>query len=337
MTALTADQAFRQALACHAKGDMHAAEQLCRAVLKVEPGHAAALLLAFMLSQRGEAAAAEQALRQAADHPAFTITLDYPIPGTARHGPAPHARLHDLLQQDLARYAKSLSAFGEYLPWLKKIPGDAAGDGTPYWSNIWLPALDAAALYVMVARSRPARYVEVGSGNSTKFVRRAIRDHGLDTRIISVDLAPRAEVEALCDVKIRRPLEEADLSVFETLTAGDVVFVDNSHRCFMNSDATVFFTEVLPALAPGVTVGIHDIFLPYDYPQEWVGRYYSEQYLLACYLLGRTPLFRVLLPTQFLLRNAAQAEVARALCAQFPGAPAPAGSSFWVQMSAQGR
>ncbi len=32
--------------------------------------------------------------------------------------------------------------------------------------------------------------------------------------------------------------------------------------------------------------GIHDIFLPNDYPTEWNNRFYSEQYLLMMYLLG---------------------------------------------------
>ncbi len=31
---------------------------------------------------------------------------------------------------------------------------------------------------------------------------------------------------------------------------------------------------------------VHDIFLPDDYPPEWADRYYSEQYLLAAWLLG---------------------------------------------------
>ena len=66
----------------------------------------------------------------------------------------------------------------------------------------------------------------------------------------------------------RIALERADLSVFEELSEGDIVFLDGSHRTFMNSDATVFFLEVLPALPAGVLVGVHDIFLPYDYPAE---------------------------------------------------------------------
>jgi hypothetical protein len=33
-------------------------------------------------------------------------------------------------------------------------------------------------------------------------------------------------------------------------------------------------------------LGIHDIFLPDDYPPGWEGRLYSEQYMLAAWLLG---------------------------------------------------
>ena len=37
-------------------------------------------------------------------------------------------------------------------------------------------------------------------------------------------------------------------------------------------------------------VGVHDIFLPHDYPSDWLKRFYSEQYLLASWLLGGTRL-----------------------------------------------
>jgi len=33
-----------------------------------------------------------------------------------------------------------------------------------------LPGLDAAFLYSVVAREKPERYIEIGSGTSTKFV-----------------------------------------------------------------------------------------------------------------------------------------------------------------------
>ena len=81
---------------------------------------------------------------------------------------------------------------------------------------------------------------------------------------------------------MRQPLEAVDASEFGALTAGDVVFFDGSHRVFQNSDVTVFFLEILPALPPGVLVQIHDIFWPVDYPPAWADRYYSEQYMAGC-------------------------------------------------------
>jgi predicted O-methyltransferase YrrM len=156
----------------------------------------------------------------------------------------------------------------------------------PFWCNGWMPGLDAALLYAMIATKKPKLYLEIGSGNSTKFVRRAIADHGLSTRIESIDPQPRAEIDSLCDTVHRKGLEDADLTVFDKLEAGDVVFFDGSHRCLQNSDVTVFFLEVLPNLPKGILIGIHDIFLPSDYPLDWQKRMYNEQYMLAAWLLG---------------------------------------------------
>ena len=103
-------------------------------------------------------------------------------------------------------------------------------------------------------------------------------------------------VSLRCDEVIRQPLEDCDLSVFAALGAGDVCFVDNSHCCFQNSDVTVMFLEALPRLAPGVRIGFHDIFLPDDYPATWSGRHYSEQYVLAAYLLGGHAGTEIVLP-----------------------------------------
>jgi len=40
--------------------------------------------------------------------------------------------------------------------------------------------------------------------------------------------------------------------------------MDGSHRAFQNSDATVFFLETPSPAQGGVTVHIHDMFLPFD-------------------------------------------------------------------------
>jgi hypothetical protein len=182
---------------------------------------------------------------------------------------------------------------------LRQIPTrpDPERPDVPHWVNGWFPALDAAALYTLVADHRPARFVEVGSGQSTRFVRHAIGRHSPGTRLSSVDPQPRAEIDRLCDESIRRSFEEIPLSFFDDLGPGDFLFIDGSHRSFMNSDVTVFFLDVLPRLRAGVFVHLHDIYLPADYPRT-VGAtdLYNEQYLLAAFLLGGGKGVEIVLP-----------------------------------------
>jgi hypothetical protein len=142
------------------------------------------------------------------------------------------------------------------------------------------------ALYVFLVKNNPRCYIEIGSGNSTKFARCAINSHRLRTKIISIDPQPRADVNGICDTIVRKALEDVDLSLFDQLERGDIIFLDGSHMVFENSDVTVFFLDILPNLSAGIWVQIHDITWPVDYGPEVAERFFSEQYLLAAYLLG---------------------------------------------------
>ena len=244
--------------------------------------------------------------------PQNAILLDYPIRPEPRYGegkPA-HPEIMALLARNDATYQATLSSLAEFSGYLTNISETESPDSTsePDWGNTYFSALDAITLYGLLGSRGPSRYVEVGSGNSTKFARRAVRDLNLATKIISLDPRPRAEVNVLCDRVIREPLEDNDLVLFDELEAGDVVFVDGSHRVFENSDVTVFFMEVFPRLKPGIVVHVHDIFLPFDYPRSWMRRHYSEQYLLAAYLLGGSGRIEVLLPLAYLSQHPAMAE-----------------------------
>ena len=193
-------------------------------------------------------------------------------------------------------------------------------------------AQDGASLYAIIRSRRPARYLEIGSGTSTRFAARAKRDGRLTTHIGSIDPHPRAEIDSLCDEIVREPLETAGLPRFAALRAGDVVFLDSSHRAFMNSDVTVFFLDVLPELVAGVIVGIHDILLPWDYPPEWGRRFYSEQYLLAVALLARDPRVQPLLPCHYVGAAPTLADVLVPLWNDLPGVD-PHGFAFWFEVS----
>jgi hypothetical protein len=217
------------------------------------------------------------------------IPVDFPVRPRVRFGN--DLPLHPQLLRRLStrdeHYRATLEKFLPLLPHLSTIPIHPIDEpAEPNWINLAFPALDAIALYGLLVLHRPRRYLEIGSGFSTKFARRAIRDHALPTRIVSIDPEPRAEIDAICDEVVRYPLEDVPPAVFESVTTEDLVFIDGSHRAFQGSDATVFFTEILPALPLGTLVGVHDIFLPADYPPAWLDWYLSEQYLLACWLLG---------------------------------------------------
>lgn len=147
----------------------------------------------------------------------------------------------------------------------------------PRWNQDWFPRLDAAVAYAMLRRHPPARIVEIGSGHSTRFMARAIADGALSTRLVSIDPAPRAVLQGLKLEAHRVRLEDAGLSAFEALVAGDIVFIDSSHKRSPGSDVDLLLGKVLPALAVGVRVHIHDIFLPADYPEGWAWRQYNEQ------------------------------------------------------------
>lgn len=176
---------------------------------------------------------------------------------------------------------------------------DPVDDVSPYWRNDFFTGMDARVAYAFVRTLRPSRIVEIGSGNSTRFLRKAIRDGRLATRLVSIDPAPRLSTAQVADQVIPRSVIEAPMSVFHELAEGDILFFDGSHLCFHGSDVTHFFLRVLPILAKGVFVHIHDIALPDDYPPHFDERYYNEQYLLAAFLL-HNPCWSPKVPVHYL-------------------------------------
>jgi len=216
------------------------------------------------------------------------LFVDYPfVPKQRWEAGNPH--IASLLSRQRETICTSIAGMNSIL--------SAAETITPeYWDNEWLPPVDAIALMSFIARRKPKTYFEIGSGYSTIAARHVVKELRLDTRILSVDPKPRADIDALCDAVIRAPFERLTPEDYRAIEPGDVVFVDNSHYCFQGSDVTSVFLDFLPSLPPGVAVGIHDIFLPYDYPDNWRRRFYNEQYILGTYLLGLGDRAKIELP-----------------------------------------
>ena len=98
-------------------------------------------------------------------------------------------------------------------------------------------AFDSAALCTLIGESRPKLYLEIGAGITTAFAHCSIRYHGLTKCIVSIDRPPRQAIDAIRDQVVRAGLETADLSVFDALEPGDILFLDGSHRVLMNSES----------------------------------------------------------------------------------------------------
>ena len=183
-------------------------------------------------------------------------------------------------------------------PALNAISKAQTNDTDPFWINDYVFEGDARAMCGMIGAYKPGTVLEIGSGNSTKFMKWASRAFNADTQIVSIDPQPRAAIDSLCARTIRKSLLDVDPSEFAALKAGDFVFMDGSHLTFNGTDTTYFFLEALPVLKPGVIVHVHDITLPYEYIDEFTERGYSEQYMLATAILNN-PNYRVLLPVYY--------------------------------------
>ena len=109
------------------------------------------------------------------------------------------------------------------------------------------------------------------------------------------------------------------------------MFFDGSHRVLPNSDCVAFFLDLLPALPPGVLVGIHDVYLPHDYPDGFFQLWWSEQYALAAMLLADCPWLEVTLPAFYVSEQPALVEPLQPLWALPRLEPVLRhGSAFWL-------
>lgn len=220
-----------------------------------------------------------------------------PVPDTRRlkdslweqPPPLTGVEMNDAGQQRFLREV-CLPYRGEYERW----PLQAAG--TPYqfhFDQYFFRMVDAEVLYCVIRHFRPSRIVEIGSGFSTFVAAEACRknlEEGHKTLLTSIEPYPNdilrrgfPGLEAL----IEAPVEEADPAVFRSLGANDILFIDSSHVLRIGNDVHYEYLRLIPSVSPGVFIHIHDIFLPLEYPKEWVlneGRFWNEQYLLQAFL-----------------------------------------------------
>lgn len=159
--------------------------------------------------------------------------------------------------------------------------------------NLWYPLADAMVLNTFLAVFKPKKIVEVGSGFSSASML-DVKDENAEwtPHFVFIEPNPERLLDRLSedDKKkveiVPKEVQDVEISLFETLTSNDLLVIDSSHVAKAGSDVNFLFFSILPRLQPGVIVHIHDIFYPFEYPQEWIegGRNWNEIYLLRTFL-----------------------------------------------------
>lgn len=190
---------------------------------------------------------------------------------------------------------------------------ESAGLNGFCFGNNSFESFDAEVLYSFVRYFKPNRVMEIGAGYSTLISLQSsevnkMKD-GIITTVVSVDPFPNLRILGGIHSDrwklIEQPVEKLPLEIFTSLTPNDILFIDPSHVLKIGSDVKYEYLEILPRLPSGVLIHLHDIFLPFEYPQEWVldqHVFWNEQYLLQAFL-SFNDAFEVLWASSFMSIN----------------------------------
>jgi hypothetical protein len=125
-------------------------------------------------------------------------------------------------------------------------------------------------------------------------------------------------------------VQKTDLALYDTLEAGDILFIDSTHVVKTGSDVCFEFFEILPRLKPGVIVHVHDIQYPFEYPDIWIfdkRRSWNEIYLLRAFLMYNDR-FRVIAFNNYLGTHHR-----KVLEAAYGGPVGNVGGSIWMHVT----
>lgn len=154
--------------------------------------------------------------------------------------------------------------------------------------------------FSMIRKFKPRKIIEIGAGNSSMICLAALKKNydetGIKANFTSIEPFPWENIRKIAHGThefvhfelIINKLQAINPSIFQSLEANDILFVDSSHIFKQGSDVEYEFLKIYPYLKAGVFVHIHDIFAPFDYPAIWNNKYFcfwNEQYHLETFLL----------------------------------------------------
>ncbi len=224
-----------------------------------------------------------------------------------------------------------------YADELRTLPQEKPSPAEFGYLNPMFGPGDAEIYYSLIRTFRPRRIVEIGSGNSTLMALKAISANRADDATYRCDVTciepyEMPWLESTGVAVVRERVETVDLARFADLAENDILFIDSSHVIRPYGDVLREFQEILPGLAPGVLIHVHDIFTPRDYPEAWLRaerRLWNEQYLLEAFL-AYNERFSVLCATNWLKHN--HWEAFHRVCPMTGASDEP--GSFWMRVNA---
>ncbi len=191
--------------------------------------------------------------------------------------------MHDEVQLGRLRRWQAYGALFDAIRLDSSINRHAPGSG--YVENGWYHTPDAEIYAAMIADGEPELIVEVGGGFSTLIARRTIDELGLaSTRLVVVDPSPRIDVGAAADEVVSARVQDVPLDAL--LQDSMLLFVDSSHVTAAGGDVPHLYNRLVPSLPGGTLVHAHDIFIPFDYREDYRERGYTEQYTVHALLAG---------------------------------------------------
>ena len=156
------------------------------------------------------------------------------------------------------------------------------------WGGTMFPYIDAMAYYCYLRKLKPKTVVEFGSGFSSQVALQAIKKNG-GGRLVCVEPFPRDFLRKHPDIElIEKPAQAIDAGFMHgVLGDGDVMFIDSTHTVKSGSDCLHLYLRLLPAIQRRIHVHVHDIYLPFALPKNWLLQrqiFWTEQYLLLALL-----------------------------------------------------
>ena len=231
-----------------------------------------------------------------------------------------------ILKRTLAEITQYCSEFNPVLD------GDETHCQSFFWKNPQFSYSDAMAYYCFVRKLKPKTIIEIGSGFSSLIAIEALKRNEYG-KLICIEPFPRPFLDTNTWISlVKQKAQELTAEYLnDTLQDGDILFIDSTHTVKTGSDCLHIYLRLLPSIQRNIHVHVHDVFLPFGMPKQWLQdnqTFWTEQYLLLA-LITDNPRARVCYGSAY--HHAFNKELLdRMMNNKYPSG----GGSFWFEYAA---